>query len=171
MAGDRLAVPGGTWLANLRHLDRLAVGHRPDWRYRSVAALLLDVGRLFTTAARPTGREHGQQGNCYADCALLAGEAPGLVYAEGLAWFGRHPVEHAWCVDTGNGSVLDPAGPQLAAVYVGVPIVGQAAGQLMADLPGPFTGDGLLLGAWLRHGVPGELLVDVGRPVRTGVAR
>ncbi|MGW2255142.1 hypothetical protein ACWCXH_33895 [Kitasatospora sp. NPDC001660] len=141
---------------------------RPGWRYGSVYALLLDVGRLFT----PTPWPHpdgipGEPGRCYVDSVSWAWGSPDtLAYVEGMAWTGMFPMEHAWCGDP-HGRALDPTWRETAAAYLGLPVDPRTASDLMGHHREPLLAHGAVCREWLQHGVPGELLVDCGRPVPT----
>lgn len=141
---------------------------RPGWRYPSVFSLLLDVGRLFTPRPWPTGEPPGEPGRCYVDSASWAWGSPdGLAYVEGVAWTGLFPMEHAWCAD-GLGVVHDPTWREPATAYLGLPVDARAASDLMGRHLEPLLAHGAVCRDWLRTGVPGELLVDCGRPVPAG---
>ncbi|MFD8705879.1 hypothetical protein ACFV1W_25290 [Kitasatospora sp. NPDC059648] len=143
---------------------------RPGHRYVNVLGLLADVGRLFTPRPWPGGGPPpGKPGACYVDSVLWASESPdGLAYVEGVTWTGLYPLEHAWCADR-DGTVLDPTWERPGLAYLGLPVRADAAARLMWENRGPLLAYGTALCAdWLRNGVPGELLVDVGRQIPEG---
>lgn len=90
---------------------------------------------------------------------------------EGWALHGGHPIQvaHAWLSDV-EGRALDPTWRPPGTAYVGLPVRGDVAADLMDErgfplLHGP---DGLVAAhavEWLRDGVPAGVLADVGRDV------
>jgi hypothetical protein len=104
---------------------------RPDWRYNSLEALVLDQGAEHSAAKRPKGTRKRRNGQCYMNSIHLAWER-GLTYVEGFACseYGL-PTLHAWCIDEHN-IVVDPTWlhPERAA-YIGVPILATLAGRWM----------------------------------------
>ena len=158
----------------ITHLRQASRRKPPSgFRYANVLGLLLDVGRLFTPQPWPGGPPPGRPGNCYIDSVLWAAEsADGLAYVEGVVWWRFYPTEHAWCAGS-SGVVLDPTWSDPGAAYLGLPVHPAAAVDMMRRLGGkhalltygPVTLD------WPQHGVPDEILIDIGRPVpRTGTA-
>ncbi len=142
-----------------------APARRDGWRYATVVELLLDVGRLFTPTPWRSGEPQGEPGRCYIESASWACAVDGLAYAEGLAWDGLRPVRHAWCGDAA-GAAVDPTWRTPGTVYLGLPVDARTASDLMGRQAGPLLHHSKpLLRQWLQHGVPGELLVDCGRPV------
>ncbi|MFF2751129.1 hypothetical protein ACFVVA_37035 [Kitasatospora sp. NPDC058048] len=147
-------------------LDIVGVSERRNgWRYGSALELLLDVGRLFRPTPWHSGELQGDAGRCYIESVSRACAGDGLAYVEGLAWDGLKPRRHAWCGDAA-GAAIDPTWRDPGTAYLGLPVDARTASDLMGHQGGPLLHDGMpLLGEWLRHGVPGELLVDCGRPV------
>lgn len=141
----------------------------PGLTYTTVAALLLDVGRLFTPQPWPGGGPPpGEIGRCYVEAASWAWGTDGLAYVEGVMWQTAMPIEHAWCAEIATGRMLDTVLPadRLGGAYIGVPIRADAAADLMGRHGGPLLAHATpVTREWMTHGVPAELLVDVGRPV------
>ncbi|MFE7194489.1 hypothetical protein [Kitasatospora sp. NPDC057541] len=144
----------------------------PGYQYVNVLGLLLDVGRLFTPRPWPDGgTPPGEPGKCYTESVAWAWGSPdGLAYVEGVAWTGRFPLEHGWC-SSADGLVLDPTWPVPAAAYLGLPVRADAAAALMSEHGDRLLGYGTVCLDWLRTGVPGELLVDVGRQIPAELTR
>ncbi|TDT93294.1 hypothetical protein EDD99_8103 [Streptomyces sp. 846.5] len=159
-------------LADVRGFAQRVPQPLPGWRYASVYALLLDVGRLFTPRTWPDGGPPpGETGRCYTESASWAWGSPdGLAYVEGFAWTGLYPMEHAWCADR-DGFGLDPTWSDPASAYLGLPVLAAAAVELMGRHREPLLAHGTVCRDWMEHGVPGELLADVGRPVPAQVTR
>ena len=161
------------WLTEgLRHRAELA-GTRPGWRYATLATLLLDVGRLFTPAPWPDGGSPpGELGRCFVESVSWAWASAGeLAYIEGWALdpgIVDH-VAHAWCAGA-DGTARDTTWPTPGLAYLGLPVRAELAKDLMLENFGPLLHgqDGMISGLaerWMREGVPGEFLVDIGRPV------
>ncbi|KOV13933.1 hypothetical protein ADK91_08155 [Streptomyces sp. XY511] len=142
---------------------------RPSWVYSSTAALLLDVGRLFTPAPWPGDvLPPGEPGKCFIESIMWAKDSDELTYVEGWAWDVAYPVEHAWC-STAGGIVRDLTWPRPGASYLGLPVAPDAAAALMGRHGTALLHDNGMATPvaleWMRDGVPAELLVDVGRAV------
>jgi hypothetical protein len=151
-------------LAQVGALNVAAYPEAQDWRYSSVADLIMDWGRLFTPSERPVA-ERGELGKCYRNASEHADRHASGVYVEGLAMtantFGIQ-FEHAWCAH--QDIAVDPTWTDGVA-YLGVPFT--ADFRLDRQLQ---TGQWALL--WtngvqdlLRDGIPDDGLVDVGRPL------
>jgi len=135
------------------------------YRYASVYALLLDVGRLFTPARWPSGPPPGEPGKCYIEAASWAwGATDAPAYVEGMAWTGLFPIEHAWC-STRSGTVLDPTWEEPGSAYLGLPVKPTVAVDLMRRHGDALLTHGPVTREWMRDGVPPDILMDVGRPV------
>ncbi|MFI9366117.1 hypothetical protein ACIG5E_34460 [Kitasatospora sp. NPDC053057] len=139
---------------------------RPGYRYVNALALLLDIGRLFTPRPWPGGGPPpGEPGACYVESVLWASDSPdGLAYVEGVTWTGLYALEHAWCGGQ-DGIVLDPTWDRPGLAYLGLPVRADVASRLMWEHRDPLLAYGTVCTEWLRDGVPGELLVDVGRRI------
>ncbi|MEU7095941.1 hypothetical protein [Kitasatospora aureofaciens] len=144
----------------------------PGHRYVNALGLLLDVGRLFIPRPWPGGGPPpGEPGRCYVESVSWAWGSPdGLAYVEGVTWTGLYPLEHAWC-GSADGLVLDPTWPDPGAAYLGLPVRADAASALMGEHGEPLLAYGAVCREWLRTGVPGELLVDVGRRIPAELIR
>ncbi|MFF2374865.1 hypothetical protein ACFVUW_10830 [Streptomyces xiamenensis] len=144
------------------------------WVYSTLDALLLDVGRLFTPAPWPSddGAPPGDLGALLCGFALPGSGLRGaLAYVEGWAadWADFDHIAHAWCADP-EGHALDPAWPRPGMAYLGLSVRAEPARALMAERFGPLLhgADGSispLAEQWMREGVPGDILADVGRHV------
>jgi hypothetical protein len=155
------------WARLLAHAAAHNAALHPEaegWRYTSVASLLLDVGRLFTAATRPV-TDRGEFGKCFRNASQYADQNAGGAYVEGLATRANTlgiQVEHAWFAQ--YDTAIDPTWPDGIA-YLGVPFTAEF--RLSRQLQ---TSEWPLL--WssqvkdlLHHGIPHDVLVDVGRPL------
>ncbi|MDT8913526.1 hypothetical protein [Amycolatopsis sp. PS_44_ISF1] len=155
------------WARGLATVAKSNAAHNPaaaNWRYHSVAELLLDRGRLFTPQALPAN-ELGDMGRCYLNATRYATNHPPVFYTEGLAIHASClgiSNEHAWCA-TGT-SALDPTWPA-GQVYLGVPVTGawlharQQETRCVSLLWGPPAK------TLLRDGLAEDALSDAGRPL------
>ncbi|MFI7083824.1 hypothetical protein ACIBUR_09480 [Streptomyces anulatus] len=140
------------------------VGRRAGWAHGSLPELLVERGRFFTPARLPASVPRLPARACYSNAFALAATRSDMVYAEGYAVWDSGDgwqlhLHHAWCVDS-RGAVVDPTWPTPGLAYLGLPL-GPWAGA-------PSLGPGLieemeLLYPLLEHGLPADVLVDVGR--------
>lgn len=110
-----------------RYLDQLSTMYpqREDWAYSSKEELLLAEGQQFTRRApvEPYGAKMRYKA-CYENAYnLVAANSTDLVYCEGYA-ASLIPVAHAWAVERGSGSVVDPTWDfeGEAVDYFGIPL-------------------------------------------------
>lgn len=161
------------WLIKGLRRKADAAGTLPGWAYATLDTMLLDVGRLFTPAPWPGGgNPPGEPGRCFVESASWAWASAGeLAYVEGWASDADDfdYTAHAWCAGA-DGAARDTTWPRPGLAYLGLPVRAEAATDLMLANVGPLLHgrDGMisdLAERWMREGVPGELLVDVGRRV------
>lgn len=120
------------------------------------ARALTDHGRLWVGSTLPKRMSKGVIKGCFQNSWASASRSAHLVYAEGYAISGTLglaiPMEHAWLIDTRDGSVIertwdsDPARPN---VYFGVAIpssVMREAFRISRESTAVVTGD------WARRG-------------------
>jgi hypothetical protein len=74
---------------------------REGWRYRSVEAMVLDLGRPFEHRPRPRGSgvRLGRMKECYRN-STNASLGTGFAYCEGFAVSRFFPMAHAWIAPT-----------------------------------------------------------------------
>ncbi|MGP3937285.1 hypothetical protein [Nonomuraea sp. KM88] len=113
---EQVEAIAGLWRA--AHTDR-----RDDWRYASLAEMLLAHGRLFTPASRPAAFVPGPSGTCFATACRLTDEHAGLLSVEGMVITEDLPFafDHAWCSTAASDHVIDPTLPDgIGLGYLGI---------------------------------------------------
>ncbi|MET9777627.1 hypothetical protein ABZ023_25775 [Streptomyces sp. NPDC006367] len=146
---------------------------REGWQYANLDALLLAHGRWFTPHPLPSDVAPGEPGKCYRDSVTwaLKQRPHEVAYVEGFAddlFAARTP--HAWCSRT-DARVIDRTWDPVGLAYIGLPLQPEAAQSFMDDngtWSVLFAAEGLVSAtteAWMRHGVPDGVLMDVGLPL------
>jgi len=89
------------------------------YHYRNLYDFVLREGRFFEPHPRPDPIMLRHIGECFRN-AFLTMMKTGLHYVEGYAAVGsKHPVLHAWNVDS-DGSVIDSTWEPVGSAYFGI---------------------------------------------------
>ena len=140
-----------------------------EWRYRSVAQLLVETGRLFRPGPPPG--DPGPARQCYRNASTHS-DTHNLPYVEGLALTAQGlVVEHAWCAGGDDGAdAIDPTWtpPIQPLAYLGVPLTPawRRARQLATGMWSMLWSDHVA--DLLRNGLPAEAVAAAGRQPKRG---
>lgn len=160
------------WVAGAAAMTRSAARNDPtaaEWTHLGTHALLIERGRLFTAPEHPRAAL-GRAGECWANATYYAEDHEPAVYVEGLVVQPGHAgygmdTPHAWCAV--DSMAIEPSpGWAPGSTYLGLPLADDYRRELQHRYGiGSLLWDSRAARDLMRHGIPDDALVDVGRPV------
>lgn len=125
--GPHEITPDAAGLLNyLRLVARMHAEKSPLRVWGSVEELILGMVREPITVDHPRlpdGIGVMEARACFRNALLTALDHPHLVYCEGFATGAGIPTNHAWCLDTSTGQIVDPTWTRPGKPNGGGPLV------------------------------------------------